>query len=507
MPTYLLRVEGVNLRSVIWDTDDLSTRRGGGLMLLDAVTQLPEQLSALNLHPVATGASIGLFTFDADTPEAVDQVREAVEGHFQRGTFEYPDQSEGGTGHLPLKHGTFVVDVRELGETPIGQYEAVQDAIAANHWRQMQQPSLSLDGLWNTGARDACILDWVRPGVMPSKKAERERELVSASVSDRRRYGVGARQGFYDHELDTRTNYAFTDSVQDLGTADGPRPEAASETTDRKLAVFYADGNKFGQKGMKRLRNEGLTAFGKWSDAIKAHHQKLLGELLERADRGEGWKTSQGAIRLETLLWGGDEIIWVVPAWKGWELAQWFLSQKHEADGKPLSYGCGLVFCHLKAPIQNIVDLAQKIADRAKAAGGDANKSCLAYEVLESFDDVTGDLKRHRVKWLPKAEQERLLAPGNTDPDPLVLDAAHFCDAWAALREIAASDEFPLRQLYMRVHAWRKDDAAEVARTTERLNECKVAGHLGNVVTELGADVGYLHLLQMLPYLPSEVTP
>ena len=105
MPIYLLRVEGVNLRSVIWDTDDLSTRRGGGLMLLNAVAQLRDQFSALDLKSVATGASIGLFTFTADAASA-EKVRSAVEDHFRRhGSLEYTDESDGGIGHLPLKHG------------------------------------------------------------------------------------------------------------------------------------------------------------------------------------------------------------------------------------------------------------------------------------------------------------------------------------------------------------------------------------------------------------------
>ena len=34
MPEYLLRVDGVNFANVIDDTDNLSTRRGGGLMVL-----------------------------------------------------------------------------------------------------------------------------------------------------------------------------------------------------------------------------------------------------------------------------------------------------------------------------------------------------------------------------------------------------------------------------------------------------------------------------------------
>ena len=69
----------------------------------------------------------------------------------------------------------------------------------------------------------------------------------------------------------------------------------------------------------------------------------------------------------------------------------------------------GLVFCHRNAPIKNIINLAHQLGDLAKKATGSAQHR-IAYEVLESFDDVTGDLEAHRLRWLPKGEPaEKLL--------------------------------------------------------------------------------------------------
>ncbi len=47
MPHYLLRVEAVNLfANLIDDTDDLSTRRGGGLLALNAVGQINDHIGS-----------------------------------------------------------------------------------------------------------------------------------------------------------------------------------------------------------------------------------------------------------------------------------------------------------------------------------------------------------------------------------------------------------------------------------------------------------------------------
>lgn len=111
MSEFLLRVEGVNLVNVIDDTDDLSTRRGGGLMILNAAAQLPETLQKETrdrLTPVATGASIGLFSFEAADENDAEAIRAAVESHFGTGTLVDPETPTV-TGHLHLKHGTFVI--------------------------------------------------------------------------------------------------------------------------------------------------------------------------------------------------------------------------------------------------------------------------------------------------------------------------------------------------------------------------------------------------------------
>jgi len=389
VPRYSLRVEGVNLGNVLDDTDDLSTRRGGGLMLLNAAAQFHGMLESRipTLTRVAIGASIGLFTFEAEGAD-LPRIRGAVEGHFRHGTVEYADGLD--TDHLALKHGTFVADIVAAEESDLQSHDL---ALASNRWRQMRQPTVSLDGLWDESAT-ACYADCVRP-VDRRRLPKDNAHPVSESVYQRHQYGRRARQRFYAAETG-RGDLRFTDEFNDIGThttfAGVPPP---ANTAD-KLAVLYVDGNGFGAIGRRKL-GEGVDQYRAWSRGVRGHHCDVLKQLLSAAEGDRTWRNGD-ALRLETLLWGGDEIVFVVPAWKGWELAELFFGHGHGhvIDGQAVTYACGLAFCHTKAPIANVVKLAKRLGDAAKLTGKGTHR--LAYEVLESFDDITSDFAEHRAK-------------------------------------------------------------------------------------------------------------
>ncbi len=545
---YVLRIEGVNLGNVIDDTDQLSVRRGGGLMILNAATQLLELLPAdvrskFQVVPISTGASIGLFEFEATSDSDAKNVQKAVEDAIKVGKLPYTS-FDGTEKFLPLQHGTFVVDIAEVDSRNRVQ-QAEQLATAKNRWQQLQQPTMSLDGVWREGT-EPCVLDRTRVA-SPERRdlnQEMKNQPVCDSTYDRWHYGRGARQKFYDQELaqpavedsafgPILANAKFTNELSEISGI-----PARSATGERalfpvpknlidKLAVFYVDGNGFGEKGRRLFRDKGAEGFQKWSDSLRNHHRNLLKSLIVRADLDSLWQNN-GLIRLETLLWGGDEIVWVVPAWKGWELAKWFFDHNHEIEvlGEkiPLTYGCGLVFSHTKAPIKNIVRLAQDLGDISKQALPGEN--AIAYEVLESFDDISGDLEAHRAKFLPKKrldDQDGLAAAD--DLRRLVIRASSLSANWQALNTIGKSREFPMRQLYLLTKAWRTqasvpnkafDAATErvkagalAALSTSTVAEggdeqTRVDDRLGQLLKDLGDPHGWLHLLQMSPYLPAE---
>src|SRR5438046_1029460 len=100
MSRYYLRVEAVNLTNFIADTQDLSTIRGGSLLLLNAVDVLPRKVDGVELVPLSTGASAGLYSFQASDDDAAKGVRDEVIACLSR-------QEE-------LKYATFVVDYQPM---------------------------------------------------------------------------------------------------------------------------------------------------------------------------------------------------------------------------------------------------------------------------------------------------------------------------------------------------------------------------------------------------------
>lgn len=94
-------------------------------------------------------------------------------------------------------------------------------------------------------------------------------------------------------------------------------------------------------------------------------------------------------------MWGGDEILLVVPAWQGFRTLNAFYHAAAEwkFHGERLTHAGGLVFCHHKAPIYRVRDLAKRLADRVKDQHPTyRSQNLFDYLVLESIDYPTESL-------------------------------------------------------------------------------------------------------------------
>jgi len=159
MPEYYLRMEGVNLGNFVYDTHDLSTIRGGGLLLLESPCKIRDKIKSkynITLEEISTGASSGLFRFDVEKDEDAKEVRLLVENLLK--------EAENG-----LQYATFVVDLKKISvlenhknnekserkkkkdnkknKNNKGAKTFVKDKeslIALNRWNQMQSPSVAL---------------------------------------------------------------------------------------------------------------------------------------------------------------------------------------------------------------------------------------------------------------------------------------------------------------------------------------------------------------------------
>ncbi len=528
MSTYYLRVEAVNLGSFIFDTSDLSTIRGGSLTLIEVVEwlnrkdardklKLPDDFRALS-----TGASIGLFQFEAPSVGVAEDIAKRVRG------FLADDPA--------AKHATFVVDVSESsGGVTAGACASSRDremVLAMNRWRQMRQPSLAIP-TWNTDThRDDgervtdCEIDRIRPGTELAYLPDEKPAWVSPSVLARLVEGRFARQsdlrstderedaatGFYWREIGL--NETFTQDFGSLSKSDESTDEVGR--LDAKMAVIYIDGNGFGSRQTMLEGHEQLTS---WDRAIKARRRAVLQGLLDRAASEPSWryhdpKVPNGRIRFETLLWGGDDVMWVVPAWKGWDvLAHFFSAREWEQpvtadDGKQLverlTHAAGLVFCHHNAPIHRITKLAHDLAEKAKQRNRELNvdEDAYAYAVLESFDHIGEGIDRYWDRRSP--ERLGLDDEGRKGSRrSWVLPGASMGPIAEVVRDL--KQDFPRRKLYQIVREWLESPErarATIDATWRRLDDEGVpAGLRESFEAAFPTDLRWVHLAELWDYI------
>lgn len=403
---HLLRMEAINLDATILDTNDLSTRRGGSYMLLQAVRDVEREFSG-QLKAISTGASVGLFAIEGqDRPDEFEhRVREFV------------------TQHPLYMHATFVVTAVSYDS---GFKLAHERAIAAGRWQQMQSlsvssawavpPDLDAENVLAVGAIEAvCEIDEVRPATVRDYMPGQTKTAFGTSVW-RRRFDVhggrALRQTFYERELvghGVDANYTFTADLETLARLPPCPPDAdpgIPSTLDNKIALFYADGNGFGRI---QAACDCPDKLQKWDTHLKAERREFLANLLAFVSTQEPWLTGDRKLRLETLLWGGDELMFVVPAWCGLELADRFFSAMaslRDPNGdpnKPLTHAAGLVFAHRSAPIGRLQSLAWHLAEKGKADDKQKNLDTLTWVVLESFDHAGADLDGYLASRYPIA--------------------------------------------------------------------------------------------------------
>lgn len=434
MPTYYLRMEGVNLNSVLSDTNQISVIRGASLLLREATHRIEEKFA---FTKISSGASIGLFQFDASDQDAAEEIRKEVE--------KYLSQDE------QLRYFTFVVDI-QIESCNFG-YDK-EALIARNRFRQLQQPTFAFP---TTATDKPCALT-----NLPASRRKRigEDDLdVSDSVAVRLKYGQKQKHEFYQQE--TGIDLKFTDSLQELAEPDATQKDADTpKNLNNKIAVLYLDGNGFSKIQEKHCKDR--QDLQKFDVQVQTKRCQFLTCFLEKI-RSDPLFFNHGKeckVRLETLLWGGDEMLFVVPAWKGLELLNYFYQVSHnwEFKDEKLTHAGGLVFCRAKTPIRRIRKFAQELADAVKKFPSGRKENLFDYMVLESIDYPSEPLDELRKKIFARDELRNAYTP----LQPLNDDQSA---ALAELKEIV-----PKSQAYNLVRAIIQGDK----QCEEKINRLKV---------------------------------
>ncbi|MEN2976323.1 hypothetical protein P7L78_03345 (plasmid) [Tistrella bauzanensis] len=429
MPCYVLRLEGVNFADTIYDTQNLSVIRGSGLALLDAADWLAcrarDEFTSLTLKH--QGASQAVFTFDADDDAAAEARRNAVEQWMRQA----PAPS-------PLRYLSVMVDIARIDGDDIDAAEHV--ATACNRARQMQTWSLPLPA-FNPEINLVDGLNRVLPadsGKMFAYGDGPERP-AAVSVEVRRQFGISQRHRFYGDQIGSGALAGHNVVTTTQHMVDQP-PNGLPQPAQNKIAIIYADGNKFGtirdelatsgsahdaagrmSRELQDLRKSLLSAVMSWFKARAADEAILPYVVHMETDAREKNGAAEPQYRFETLMWGGDEFAWIVPAWLALPLAQlvFEVSADWKIGGHALTHAMGIAICDRKASVRQARSIAEALANGAKKAMA-APENRLRIAAFESLSLPEQDLDRHLRARLPAAAEDmaaeidkHLSLPGN----------------------------------------------------------------------------------------------
>ena len=444
----LLRAEGVNFGATMFDTNDISTIRGASLALAGLNRTIRDALAragARNVEERFSGASQCLFGFEAPGGDA-EAVATAV-----RAALLNADPKE------PWRHLAVMVDALPAEDERAGE-RRLEARNKAQQLRRFSVPALP----FSTQPRRPDPFEGIQPGTVPTR-LPRGKVLGGApggegaaaadlapSVAARRRYGRTARQSFYRDELgEAAASVRVTESIQDI--VHRP-PEGLPLSVASKIAVVYADGNRFGA-----VRDAiGSPAF---STAIVPLRRALLGRIVAWLGSAPGdpaltvWdEADKPALRFETLLYGGDEFMVVLPAWLAASFVEGFFAHTAEwsAGGQRLTHAVGVAIAGAKTPIRQLRTIAKSAADIAKEARLRAADS-VTFEVFESVAPPDTPLANLRTAQYGRHEEgalaRRIALPGHAFAEARRLIAR--------LKGEDGSEGFPRSQIYAALRAVR----------------------------------------------------
>ena len=364
--------EGVNFGATMFDTSDISTIRGASRAYEDIVTVFASDLGDA---VIAAGGSKLLVRTDLDAATLFDRLRAKLPAPLRD----------------VLPHLSFKMAVAETEE-------------AANAWANGRQfrdwtvPEVS------GASKRPCSLDRRRPGHECPDGTVR-----SHSVEARRAYGRSQRSRQYASLIDATFagDLGFASHFSDLVAS--PPPEVP-ESVRAKLAVIHADGAGFGDARAALVDRDpvgGAATFARELRTLQSGFvQKLVDWLVASGRHGVLYETSgERKLRLETLLFGGDDMDFVLPAWMALEFVERFhgWTKDWAIGGLPLSHRLAVIVGHHKTPIRQMRDLAHEGVDLLRQSG---RTNVFSVDVFESAAPPADGLSNHR---------QRLIGPSAAD--------------------------------------------------------------------------------------------
>lgn len=395
MADFILRFQAADFSNTVFDMPKLSAIRGASLAYLYSpklVGKILRDVTGPETEEIYTGASQGAWRLDCDKATAL-RAMEAVRQALTK------DHSETG----PHSHLSYTVSLAEGSDA-----KALAVAEGLNETARYQGTGYPLPVF------DMSVSGYDEGG---DRTRPAHKDKPSSARKAREEFGRDQWQKFYEAILHKNPSHGFTEDFDKM-VASPPAFEAVSPGS--KTAVFYADGNKLGAARDAALA-QGMEKLNDFSKTLRTLQVRLLGKIVDWLEKGATDKDrpkhfiSEDRFRFETLLWGGDEVLFVMPSWLALEFANNFFewTQGWDVGGeKDVTFSAGLVIANHKTPIRQTTKLAKELAELNKLGGG--NSSAIQIEIFESISVPDTDLGTYRKR----------LYPGTHDGDRDALDKA-----------------------------------------------------------------------------------
>ncbi|MEL6968372.1 MAG: hypothetical protein AAGM04_13420 [Pseudomonadota bacterium] len=522
-----MKVTAIWFGATIGDTNDISTQRGGSLAMLLAPNRLLQHLQnefagKATFDPIISGAST--ITIDCTPVPGSDSEPDLDLSALVASVRAFLSKrqallDEGDHKSIDLNTVRFAVaavpkDIQGLfvgdGFQQSGEVNALAllDAqIAMDQYRQASFHTFTplAEGKKPTKSI-VCQLDGKSPAVETDRTTP-----VGSAVLARRTFGRERKSDFFKHILDDATDprrvavlkrletLPFSQSLQDLSVLP-PDPEQEFQgdsaalqnlpgAISNKIAVLYLDGNSFG----KNLARNSIDERRAFSQQVRTHQANMLVHLLNWAAPADALDaasndliapktpdvTSKDAarwperLRLEILLWGGDEVAIAMPAWRAFEtvavIEQALCKFRIDwPDGKSetLTHSVGLAFANVKTPIRSLKAMAENLADDAKSLSKTENVFSIG--IAEAVDVPGDDITGLRARGFKAGDGQSLAF----DPSSLGQEGT-FADVWNGLRALdtdlpASQGNTLLRGLRKQAATAEPDASSNAGKLSER---------------------------------------
>ncbi len=475
MSNYILQIEAVNIYDTLKTTEQLSVRRGVTLAYRNIMFEVEKQLAdylekeQVTIETISVGGSVGIFRLNQCGKKFIQTLKEKI-AYFLV-VYPFADNKKGGGDEPTIPslapYLGLLVSYAELENDDKDGFKNALDSITRDIRLQqlMNYPSYPIEQLYQLKAKNICTDDGVLPAdtIVDKNKKTYKVSTISKAFFE---YGKNAKHDFVISEIEKysgineedeesakkltekrkTTDITFTNDFEQLSTLPKSEGELSGliDNTKAKMAVLYFDGNGF-SKIKNQLTSEAFNTFDKEIRKYRARFlKKLIVDIVDDKlplmydydDKNQASPKNQDGdkgtkevkrVKLETLEWGGDELLLVVPAWAAFQVLNLFYETQQglKSNGKTLTHAGGMVICSHKTRIDRVKNIAIEAAEVAKRFSRQRNLYNIV--VLESEEYLTESLPDYWQKhygnlgkaWLPfeYQEAEEITDKGSLKPE------------------------------------------------------------------------------------------